>query len=202
MSDALVAPKAAGDFNQAIMELGATVCTPRKPACPTCPIHQHCGAFAAGTMESFPFAKKKAPIPHFDIAVALIRNKKNQWLIQQRPEDGMLGGLWQFPGGKQEENESITTTCHREILDELALNIGIDQPFHTLSHAYTHFKITIHAFLCHVVSGSLSSDVSSSLQWVALADLENYAFSRSNRRLIEQLKKQQSNPGLFDPSPS
>ncbi len=198
LSDALVSPKAPGNFNQAMMELGATVCTPKKPNCTACPVRDHCCAFAAGSMESFPFAKKKAPIPHYDIAVAIIRNKKNQYLIQRRPEDGMLGGLWQFPGGKQEENEPLPVTCHREILDELGISITVDQPLHMLSHAYSHFKITLHAFLCSLNSGTPVSKNETPLNWITLDQFADFAFSRSNRRLIEQLIKHQQTPGLFD----
>ena len=199
LSDELVDHQSPGDFNQAMMELGATVCSPKKPACPSCPINTYCCAYAAGSMESFPFLKKKAPIPHYDLAVAIIRNKKNQYLIQRRPEDGMLGGLWQFPGGKQEENETLEVTCHREILDELSVDISIDQPFHTLSHAYTHFKITIYAFLCSLNTGDPVSKNNTPLQWATLDELDNYAFARSNRRLIEELIRRQQTPDLFDP---
>lgn len=198
LSDALVDPQAPGDFNQAMMELGAMVCTPQSPSCISCPIAKHCCAFATGAMESFPFVKKKAPLPHYDIAVAIIRNKKNQLLIQRRPEDGMLGGLWQFPGGRQENGESIAATCHREIRDELSIDISIDQPFHVLSHAYTHFKITLHAFLCSLESGTPTPRHDTPLRWVTQGELGTYAFARSNRRLIEHLNERGKNPGLFD----
>ncbi len=198
VSDELVSPESPGNFNQAMMELGATVCTPTKPDCPGCPVQAHCCARANNSVESFPFIKKKAPIPHYDIAVAIIRNKKNELLIQRRPEDGMLGGLWQFPGGKQEQEESLASTCHREIKDELAIDISIDQPFHTLSHAYTHFRITLHAFLCSIESGTPISKNDTPLRWVDMAHLDDFAFARSNRRLIEQLIKHQSAPGLFE----
>ncbi len=201
ISDTLVPPRKPGDFNQAMMELGATVCTPKKPNCNACPVRDHCCAFPGKSVESFPFAKKKAPLPHYNIAVAIIRNKKNEYLIQRRPEDGMLGGLWQFPGGKQEQDEPLSTTCHREILDELGIDILIDQPFHTLSHAYTHFKITLHAFLCSLQTDAQTSMPTSKnatpLQWVTLPQLKGFAFARSNRRLIEQLIKQQQTPDLF-----
>ncbi|MEM8487439.1 MAG: A/G-specific adenine glycosylase [Bacteroidota bacterium] len=198
LSDTLVSPDIPGDFNQAMMELGATVCTPKKPKCKACPVQDHCCAFAAGAVESFPFAKKKAPLPHYDIAVAIIRNKKNEYLIQRRPEDGMLGGLWQFPGGKQEEEEPLGTTCHREMMDEFGIDISVDQPIHTLSHAYTHFKITLHAFLCTLQTGVPASKNETPLQWVTLTQMDDFAFSRSNRRLIEQLLVHQQTPGLFD----
>lgn len=201
ISDTLVSPEKPGNFNQAMMELGATVCTPKKPNCTVCPVRDHCCAWAVGTVESFPVAKKKAPIPHYDLAVAIIRNKKNEYLIQRRPEDGMLGGLWQFPGGKQEADESLPNTCHREILDELGINISIDQPFYTLSHAYTHFKITIHAFLCTIASGTPQSKNNTPLAWATLAQMEEVAFARSNRRLVEQLALQAQSPDLFTGSP-
>lgn len=202
LSDHLVSHKQPGDFNQGMMELGATICKPQKPNCAACPVQAFCCAFAAGNMESFPVAKKKAPVPHYDIAVAIIQNEKNQFLIQRRPEDGMLGGLWQFPGGRQETDESLEATCIREMKEELDISIEIEAPFYTLSHAYTHFKITLHAFLCSLHKDTLNTDKEGPLRWVAIDQLSAFPFSRSNRRLADQLVNRQTEPDLFHPPPA
>src|SRR5690606_3640524 len=130
-------------FNEAVMELGATVCTPVAPACGRCPLRPVCGAFAAGTPEAYPVSPKKAPVPHHDIAVGLVFNDRGQVLIQRRPDEGLLGGLWEFPGGKREPGEPLEATCRRELLEELGIEVDVEELFDRLTHAYTHFKITL-----------------------------------------------------------
>ncbi len=198
LADVLLNPDCPGDFNQAVMELGATICTPSAPACPACPLQSACGAYALGTPEAFPFSKKKAPLPHYDIAVGLIFDDEGRILIQRRPEDGLLGGLWEFPGGKREPGEALPETCRRELREELNIEVEIEAPFGTINHAYTHFKITLHAFRCRLVAGEPVSSRALPMQWVPIERLDEFAFPRANRRLIERLHYLQDNPSLFD----
>ncbi len=198
LADALLPPSRPGDFNQAMMELGATVCTPKAPRCPSCPLRLVCAAFTAGTPEAFPVKKKKAPVPHYDIAAGLLFNDDDELLIQRRPEDKMLGGLWEFPGGKREPGEPIEETCRRELREELGIEVEIEELFGSVSHAYTHFKITLYAFRCRIRSGTPQSREGLPLRWVSVTDLADYAFPRANRRLIEALLDRQQNPTLFD----
>ena len=142
--------------------------------------------------------KKKPPLPHYDIAVGLVFNEEGHLLIQRRPEEGLLGGLWEFPGGKQEPGETLAETCRRELQEELAIEVEIVAPFHTVKHAYTHFKITLHAFSCRLVSGVPESQHGSPVRWVPVDTLDDYAFPRANRRLIEKLHTRQNQPSLFD----
>ena len=198
LADALLDPSKPGDFNEAMMELGATVCTPKSPRCPSCPLQSVCAAFAARTPEAFPVKKKKAPVPHYDIAAGLLFNDDGELLIQRRPEDKMLGGLWEFPGGKREPGEPLEETCRRELREELGIEIEIEELFGTVSHAYTHFKITLYAFRCRITSGTPQSREGLPLRWVSVPDLSNYAFPRANRRLIDALLARRQNPTLFD----
>ena len=198
LADALLDPSRPGDFNQAMMELGATLCTPKTPRCPRCPLRSVCGAFAAGTPEAFPVKKKKAPVPHYDIAAGLIFDDKGRLLIQRRPEDKMLGGLWEFPGGKCEPGETLEETCRRELREELGIDVEIEDLFGKVAHAYTHFKITMYAFRCRIRTGTPASQEGLPLRWVPLANLTDYAFPRANRRLIDALLERRQNPTLFD----
>ncbi len=86
-----------GDYNQALMELGRVVCKPRAPLCTECPVSQHCSAFANGTQNLRPVKKRKSATPHYDVAAGMVWNDAGQVLIAQRPLDGLLGGLWEFP---------------------------------------------------------------------------------------------------------
>jgi A/G-specific adenine glycosylase len=187
-----------GDFNQAMMELGALVCTPRSPECDRCPIAGVCRAHAAGSEEDYPVTPESTPVPHHDIAVGLVFDVEGRLLIQRRPDEGLLGGLWEFPGGKQESGEDLKSACRRELREELGIEVNVEEPFYTLSHAYSHFKITLHAFRCRLAGGTPSSNEGQPFQWVTIDELDDYAFPRANRRLIEELERRRREPSLFD----
>ncbi len=198
LADALLDAARPGSFNEAMMELGATVCTPVAPTCPRCPLRAVCRAFDAGTPEAYPVRKKKAPVPHYDIAVGLIFDEAGRLLIQRRPEDKMLGGLWEFPGGKLQPGESLEAACRREVREELGIEVEVEAFFQRVSHAFTHFKITLHAFRCRIRSGTPTAREGQPLRWVAAPDLNDYAFPRANRRLIEALIERRRSPTFFD----
>jgi len=197
-ADALIDPERPGTFNQAMMELGALVCTPRSPSCADCPVEPVCQAAADGTPEDYPVTPETKPTPHYDIAVGLVFDSDGRLLIQRRPDEGLLGGLWEFPGGKQEAGEDLPATCRRELREELGIEVDVQDHFYTLSHAYSHFKITMHAFRCRILEGTPSSELGQPLQWISVDALDDYAFPRANRRLIEELERRQTEPSLFD----
>ncbi|PSQ98594.1 MAG: A/G-specific adenine glycosylase [Bacteroidetes bacterium QS_9_68_14] len=200
LADACDQGVAPGDFNQAVMELGATVCTPSAPRCPDCPVQDACAAYAEGAPEAYPHKRKKAPVPHHDVAVGLLENEAGELFIQRRPDEGLLAGLWEFPGGKQEGGEALAETCRRELREETGARVEVGRLFHRLNHAYSHFKITLHAFRCRLAEGSNAptSAEGQPTRWVAPASLDDYAFPRANRRLIEELEERQERPTLFD----
>lgn len=198
LADALITDRAPGTFNQALMELGATVCTPAAPLCARCPLRSVCRAAADGNPEAYPVKKKKAPVPHYDIAVGLVFDRNGNVLIQRRPDDAMLGGLWEFPGGKQEPGEALEDACRRELGEELGIEVEVGDLFMRLSHAYSHFKITLHAFVCRLANGTPSSKEGQPVCWVSVDDLDNFAFPRANRRLIEAMGERRRSPSLFD----
>ncbi len=197
LANDLIDDEQPGDFNQAMMELGALVCTPSTPLCDRCPLQDVCRAHEAGTEEDYPITPESDPVPHHDIAVGLVFDD-DHLLIQRRPDEGLLGGLWEFPGGKQEDAESLETACRRELKEELGIDVSIDDHFYTLSHAYSHFKITLHAFRCHISSGTPEAREEQPFKWVHVSELDDYAFPRANRRLIEELERRQTEPSLFD----
>jgi len=100
-----------GDYNQALMELGQRICLPRNPRCGECPLQTHCAAYANGTQTQRPVKSRRQPTPHYDVAAGLIRDEVGRLLIAQRREDGLLGGLWEFPGGKQKANRWKPASC-------------------------------------------------------------------------------------------
>jgi A/G-specific adenine glycosylase len=176
-----------GRWNEAMMELGATVCTPRSPRCDECPLAGVCRARALGTQEQLPTKATKKRLPHYDVTAAVIR-KRGRILIAQRPVGGMLGGLWEFPGGKVERGESLEECLRREIKEELGVEIEVDQPVTQVKHAYTHFRITLHAFECRLVSGRPRAIQVADWRWVRFDELGDFAFAVTDRKIIQALQ--------------
>ncbi|MFQ5751941.1 MAG: A/G-specific adenine glycosylase, partial [bacterium] len=122
----------AGEFNQAMMELGALICTPYNPKCPLCPINFFCQAYQTMKDPSILPVKTRSKLkPHFHVAVGIIW-KQGKILIDQRPQEGLLGGLWEFPGGKQETGETLEECLKREIQEEMGITIRVQGPFLTV----------------------------------------------------------------------
>ncbi len=198
LANALIDPDQPARSNEAVMELGATVCTPKSPDCPRCPLRTVCAALAAGEPERYPVSKKKKPVPHYDIAVGIVADEAGRVLIQKRPENAMLGGLWEFPGGKVEAGEGFAEACRRELREELEIEAEVGAPVARIDHAFSHFKITLHAFHCRIVEGTPVHHAAQPIRWVAVEDLDDFAFPRANRRLIDALLEQQRSPTLWD----
>ncbi len=176
----------AGEFNEAVMELGATVCTPKRPKCAHCPISDACDAFQKNLISEIPFKSRRAVLKHHTIAVGVVR-KGDLILIALRPKDGLLGNLWEFPGGKQKSGETLSACCKREIKEETGLDVKVLEQFAVVKHTYTHFKITLHAFHCNWISGEARPAASQEIRWVRLHDLEQYAFPKANKLIIDAL---------------
>ncbi len=103
-----------GEFNEAMMELGATLCTPKSPDCSYCPIARLCIANKKNLVSKLPVKTARPPIPEHRVVVAVITDSSRRMLIQKRPENGLLGGLWEFPGGKVKEKETLEGALKRE----------------------------------------------------------------------------------------
>jgi A/G-specific adenine glycosylase len=178
-----------GDFNQAVMELGATVCTPKNPLCNQCPLSSDCVAYQTVKTETIPYKSPAKKIPHHQIAVGLIVNQQNELLIALRPNDAMLGGLWEFPGGKKESGESLTQTVQRELEEELGVEVNVFDKFKELKHAYSHFKITLHAYWCVITAGNPKPISGKELRWVSLSEIDQHPFPKANKTLIDELQQ-------------
>ena len=171
-----------------MMELGATVCLPRNPICEFCPVMGYCKAQASLSDPSvLPMKAARKERPHRDVLAGLVVDD-DRILIVQRPLDGLLGGLWEFPGGYREGEESLDAGVMRSVLDTTGLTISIVQVLPQVSHAFTHFRITLHGFICHLACDKLDAQTSKHCQWVPFDQLSNFAFSRSHARLIDFLR--------------
>ena len=183
-----------GEYNQALMELGQRVCRPKNPLCDKCPIQAHCRAWSAGTQNQRPIRAKRPPTPHYDVSAGLIRDDKARLLIAQRPLDGLLGGLWEFPGGKVEAGEQLAECLKRELREELAIEVEVGARIAVVKHAFTHFKITLHAFDCRFLSPLHPFREPQTLgvrawAWVTESQLDDYSFGKADRMVIAELAR-------------
>ncbi|WP_296369145.1 A/G-specific adenine glycosylase [Vulcanococcus sp. Clear-D1] len=187
LSESLLDPARPRDFNQALMDLGATVCTPRNPRCQQCPWQFQCAAYAAGDPAAFPVPDAPRELPFQVIGVGVVRNASGQVLIDQRLNEGLLGGLWEFPGGKQEPGEPIETTIARELQEELAIEAEVGEELITLEHAYSHKRLRFVVHLCRWISGEPQPLASQQVRWVEPTELGDYPFPAANARIIAAL---------------
>jgi len=175
-----------GLHNQAMMELGATICRPRQPACGRCPVQAFCQAFEEGRQETLPVRQPGKSVPEYAIAVGVVQRNGKVLITRRRPE-GLLGGLWEFPGGKIQAGESPTQACQREILEEVGLQVRVDAPIARVRHAYSHFKVVLHVFRCTYLEGSVRLNGPVDYRWVALHELKDYPFPGANRKFIPRI---------------
>ena len=186
-SESLLDQQRPRDFNQALMDLGATVCTPRQPACAACPWRGECAAYAAGDPRRWPVTETPKPLPHQVIGVGVVLNAAGEVLIDQRLEEGLLGGMWEFPGGKQEAGETIGACIDRELMEELGITVQVGEELITVDHAYSHKKLRFVVHLCTWVSGDPQPLASQQVRWVRPESLNNYPFPAANARIIAAL---------------
>lgn len=172
-----------GIFNQAIMELGALICRPRKPDCTKCPVLSFCQAYKQGLIHQFPRRHKKQKTPEYLVSAAILR-KNGKILITRRKLEGHLGGLWEFPGGKVLENETPQQACIREIKEEVNLDISVDKLLTRIKHAYTHFKIKMDIFNCTYISGELKLNGPMDYRWVKAHELALFPFPGADRKFM------------------
>lgn len=187
----------AGALNEALMEFGAKLCTPSSPQCLICPLRDVCVAAENGTQRERPVMLPKKKTPHFDVAAGVVWQGDpfvSKVLIAQRPQDGMLGGLWEFPGGKMEETDADLVAClRRELVEELAINVEVGEQIAVVKHAYTHFKITLVAFHARFVGGSKGNADPLAIgcadwRWVEFDEVDDFPFPVTDRKVIAELQ--------------
>ena len=169
------------------MDLGATICTPRRPLCQECPWQRACGAYASGDPSRFPVKEAPRAVPFQVIGVGVVQDGDGRVLIDQRLEEGLLGGLWEFPGGKQEPEEPIAETIRRELREELAIEAEVGEELITLEHAYSHKRLRFVVHLCRWRSGEPQPLASQQVRWVTPEELAAYPFPAANARIIAAL---------------
>jgi A/G-specific adenine glycosylase len=176
-----------GIYNQAIMELGATVCKPKNPECGICPIQSYCLSCRDQRVPEYPRRVRTRTIPQYHVVVGIVF-KNGKVLITRRKINGLLGGLWEFPGGNVIDEEACEEACIREIREKVNLSIEINTYLQRIRHAYTHFKIIMDVFICRYVSGEVFLNGPTDYHWVTLDEIDRYPFPRSHHKFIPLLK--------------
>ena len=189
LSEVLLNREHPREFNQALMDLGATVCTPKNPDCPNCPWSSHCQAYNLGIQSQLPMRETSSPLPHKTIGVAVIWNEQSQILIDRRRAEGLLGGLWEFPGGKIECGETVEECIKREIQEELGIDIEVGERLITIDHAYSHFRVTLTVHHCRHLSGLPQPIECDEIRWVTLDEIDQFPFPKANSQIIAALRK-------------
>ena len=161
-----------GALNQALMELGATVCTPRGPRCGSCPVARRCAARSSGDPEALPRKARRMRVRPVRAVAGLVL-RRGLALAVQRPERGLLAGLWELPGGEQAPGESAEDTLARTLGERLGLRVADARPLGVVEHAFTHLLLRLHVFRCTGATGRVRLRDFASHRWLVPSELRD-----------------------------
>jgi A/G-specific adenine glycosylase len=185
-------PDRPGPFNEALMELGETICLPAHPRCTECPVSEFCRAYRELPDPSvLPMRPARRPRPHVHAAVVALESK-GRWLVQRRTAPGLLEGLWEFPGGKIEPGETPEGAARRELREETGLSAPRLEARGEVHHAYSHFSVDLHLFVAH--RRAEPSPTSADRRWVTLTELDRLPLPTATRKMLPMLDRPAS-PG-------
>lgn len=176
-----------GDFNQAMMELGALVCRPRNPGCDGCPLHAACQARQHGRQAELPYKVPRRAVPHLH-EVAVLLERRGRLLLRRRDDQGLLAGLWELPGGRLAESESAPAAARRTVREHTGLGVELSPELGTIDHVYSHFRTTIHLFRATTLTGRLPRHSATRLRWVGPRTIAAYPLSTAQQRALALAK--------------
>lgn len=176
----------AREFNQGMMELGALICKPKNPHCLKCPLVSYCKAHQNNTALQLPNRGESAKNIPIKVAIAIIY-KDNKIFIQKRKSKGLMAGLWEFPGGKVEPDETPQKAVNREIEEEMKIKLKNIKLFQRIKYGYTKFSVDLHCFTADYESGKIKLTAATQGKWVEIEKLRDYPFPAANVRLISKL---------------
>ncbi len=184
LAASLVPAGCPGDFNQALMDLGATICKPQNPSCAACPVTDLCLAHKTGMQDLLPVTRKAPRIPHRQSVCAVIYNTEGKLLVVRRPAAGLLASLWKLPGGFADNAENIETALIKLVKEELGISIRVGKRLASVDHAYTHFKATLSAWGCVSLKGNPETPAGQDWRWASKADLKKLPMSKIDRMIL------------------
>jgi A/G-specific adenine glycosylase len=193
LSGRLVRKGTGRDTALAVMDLGAVVCLPGSPRCPECPVSGCCESFGHGLQGEIPPRRSRKAVPRHDIVAALFRRDGGRYYVRRRPAEGLLGGLWAFPSGRRMPGESPEGALRRAVREKLGAEIEIQRDMGSVEHAYSHYRITLHGFLCSAEGSGLPSDGDSA--WIRPGGSPGRAIPRADRKLLERIREEEGTYG-------
>ena len=178
------------DFNQALMELGAIVCTPTSPSCLLCPVREYCCAFHEGVQEDLPVKAKKKPPKEIYLNAVVLMNEEDKVLIQKRPDKGLLANLWEFPNYEIVDEFDPHEQTKQYMKEQFQLSINDIRYLTTVKHVFSHLVWNISVYKGST-TGNVINDQPSCL-FVDLGELKNYPFPVSYQKIIQEVMKNQT----------
>jgi len=187
LAEDLLPARRVGDYNQAVMELGALVCTPEAPDCPACPLAARCTANRLGLQGLIPLRPKAAAPTEIREAAAVV-SRRGRVLLVQRPEDSSRwASLWEFPHGPLMDGETVETGAIRLVRELTGMEVALGPELATLRHGVTRFRITLVCFEARATGGRFRSSFYAQGRWVKPASIAEYPVSAPQRRLAQML---------------
>jgi A/G-specific adenine glycosylase len=183
---ALVEGPRPGDLNQALMELGALVCTPKAPDCKTCPWTRSCDARRMGDAESLPIKKSKPKVKRVR-AVAVLLERGARALAVRRESGGLLGGLWELPGAEVAHGEKPLEAAARVVREQLGSEPPGLEEAGRVRHLFTHRDMALHLFRSPAPDGRVRKNGISEHRWVSGPDLFDLPIATLTRKALEAL---------------
>jgi A/G-specific adenine glycosylase len=194
LAEAMLPAKSPGEFNEALMELGALLCTPQSPRCVECPLTRHCRAFQSNLQDRIPRPKRRSAPRHVAETAVVVR-RRNKVLIVQRPWHGRWPGMWEFPHGPNERGENCFAAAVRVLHDVVGIIADPVREIATLRHGVMQERITLVGVEARFVSGKLRSRFHAAARWVRLDQLQEQPLSSAQRRLVTILSNQSCGSG-------
>lgn len=179
-----------GDYAQAIMDLGATLCTRTAPACQRCPWQAHCQAYALGRSTEFPVALPRPVKPRRVQYSALIFDRQERILLCQRPSEGLLAGLWEPPSAEIPKEEALppdASKISQILLRRFDLETSWPSPLQQVQHTFTHFHLTVYPFVCQLEGGILRLDGYQACRWVFLEASSELPLATLHRKILAKV---------------
>ncbi len=183
LAERLVAPRAPGVFNQALMELGGRVCVPKNPACPRCPLRKCCAAAARGIQGRLPKRRRKKPAPRVTAVAGAIR-RNGRCLIVKRPAKGLLGGLWKLPSLEIDSGQPHAESLRKHLRDAFGVQVSVGESLGAVRHAFSHRLLELHVYRCHLRGAQARRLASGDIRWVLPRQLGDFAFASVDRKAL------------------
>ncbi len=183
LAEALVPADDPGGWNQAVMELGSRVCTPRRPGCLLCPVRRLCRAARLGVAERLPVRPKRRPVPHIEVGAGIVW-RRGRVLMCKRPEGKMLAGLWEFPGGKRRDGETIQECIRRELKEECDLDVEVGDHLVDVTHTYSHLRVTLRCYHCRAPRGRVRALAADEARWVRPEDIPRLPLPAADLKIL------------------